>query len=190
MAAHAEGKSDPFCKYDDHLLQLFTSSLFLAAAAAAMVGSWTCNRFGRKMTMLAGGACFLVGTGLVAGAVATGMLVVGRIVLGIGVGFACQATPLYLSEMAPHSKRGSLNIMFQLAVTLGRGRFRFCWVRGLGIQGEGRAERLLPSIQLSPAQRTRGTKHKHETQNANNLQHQQTNTTTQQRYAQASSARS
>jgi hypothetical protein len=86
---HAASK-DPFCKYDDHLLQLFTSSLFLAAGVAAMVGSWTCNRFGRKMTMLAGGVCFLVGTGLVAGAVHIAMLVCGRIVLGIGVGFACQ----------------------------------------------------------------------------------------------------
>lgn len=50
------------------------------------------TRFGRKLTMLAGGLCFLVGTGLVAGAVATPMLVVGRIVLGFGVGFACQVT--------------------------------------------------------------------------------------------------
>lgn len=117
--AEAHAKGDAFCKYDDHLLQLFTSSLFLAAAASAMVGSWTCNRYGRKLTMLAGGLCFLVGTGLVAGAVHTAMLVVGRVVLGFGVGFACQATPLYLSEMAPHNARGSLNIMFQLAVTIG-----------------------------------------------------------------------
>jgi hypothetical protein len=51
------------------------------------------RRFGRKMTMLAGGLCFLVGTGLVAGAVAVPMLVVGRVVLGFGVGFACQVGP-------------------------------------------------------------------------------------------------
>jgi MFS family permease len=55
-----------------------------------MVGSWTCNRYGRKMTMLAGGLCFLIGTALVAAAVALPMLVIGRIVLGFGVGFACQ----------------------------------------------------------------------------------------------------
>lgn len=47
------------------------------------------------------------------------MLVVGRMVLGLGVGFATQATPLYLSEMAPFRLRGALNIMFQLAVTIG-----------------------------------------------------------------------
>lgn len=42
---HASG-TDPFCKFDDHMLQLFTSCLFLAGAAAAMVGSWTCKRYG------------------------------------------------------------------------------------------------------------------------------------------------
>jgi len=69
--------------------------------------------------MMTGGFCFLVGTALVAGAVHMVMLVLGRMVLGLGVGFATQATPLYLSEMAPFRLRGALNIMFQLAVTIG-----------------------------------------------------------------------
>lgn len=54
-----------------------------------------------------------------ASAYALGQLVVGRIILGFGVGFATQATPLYLSEMAPYNLRGALNILFQLAVTIG-----------------------------------------------------------------------
>lgn len=91
--------------------QLFTSCLFLAGAVAALVGSYTCRRFGRKATMMAGGACFLVGTALVACAVHMVMLVLGRLVLGVGVGFATQATPLYLSEMAPYKLRGALNIL-------------------------------------------------------------------------------
>jgi sugar porter (SP) family MFS transporter len=86
---------------------------------AALVAGWTCNRFGRKATMTAGGLAFGIGTALVAAAQNIAMLVVGRIILGVGVGFATQATPLYLSEMAPHSVRGALNIMFQLAVTIG-----------------------------------------------------------------------
>ena len=68
--------------------------------------------------MMAGGAAFGIGTALEAGAQNIGMLVIGRIVLGVGVGFATMATPLYLSEMAPHSIRGTLNIKFQLAVTI------------------------------------------------------------------------
>jgi hypothetical protein len=39
-----------------------------------------------------------------------------------------QATPLYLSEMAPYNLRGALNILFQLAVTIGEysGCMRHC----------------------------------------------------------------
>lgn len=116
---HHSAGSDPWCKFNDHMLQLFTSCLFLAGGFAAIVGSWTCRRYGRKATMMAGGAAFLAGTALVTFAVHMVMLVLGRVVLGIGVGFATQATPLYLSEMAPFKLRGALNIMFQLAVTIG-----------------------------------------------------------------------
>ena len=111
--------STQFCKFDDAMLQLFTSCLFLAGAVAALAGMWTSSRYGRKFTMMLGGLCFLVGTALVASAFATAQLVIGRVVLGLGVGFATQATPLYLSEMAPFHLRGALNIMFQLAVTVG-----------------------------------------------------------------------
>ncbi|XP_022134976.1 sugar carrier protein A isoform X2 [Momordica charantia] len=47
------------------------------------------------------------------------MLILGRIMLGVGIGFGNQAVPLYLSEMAPTHLRGGLNMMFQLATTLG-----------------------------------------------------------------------
>lgn len=112
--AHSQSASattDPFCKYDDVELQLFTSSLFLAGAFAALVGMVTCRKWGRKITMTFGGICFLVGTALVAAAYAKAQLIIGRVVLGFGVGFATQATPLYLSEMAPFNLRGALNIM-------------------------------------------------------------------------------
>lgn len=47
------------------------------------------------------------------------MLIIGRLLLGVGVGFANQSVPLYLSEMAPAHLRGALNIMFQMATTIG-----------------------------------------------------------------------
>eukprot|EP00879_Flechtneria_rotunda_P017824 GHRR01018683.1.p1 GENE.GHRR01018683.1~~GHRR01018683.1.p1 ORF type:complete len:512 (-),score=124.08 GHRR01018683.1:93-1628(-) len=108
-----------YCRYDDHILQLFTSSLFLAGAFSALVGMVTSKKLGRRFTMIAGGAAFLIGTILLASAYHIAQLVIGRIVLGIGVGFATQAVPLYLSEMAPYQLRGALNILFQLAVTIG-----------------------------------------------------------------------
>ncbi len=106
LEGHASG---PFCQFNDHVMHLFTSSLFLAGAVAALMGMWTCKRWGRKPTMMLGGVCFLAGTALVAAAYQTSQLVIGRVVLGFGVGFATQATPLYLSEMVrrplPSSRR-------------------------------------------------------------------------------------
>lgn len=116
--AHSYPHAPPV-RFDDQIFQLFSSSLFLAGAVAAIVGGWGCNKFGRKLTMLAGGICFGIGTILMAAGQNIPMLVIGRLVLGVGVGFAVVATPLYLSEMAPYKLRGGLNILFQLAVTIG-----------------------------------------------------------------------
>lgn len=47
------------------------------------------------------------------------ILLLGRICLGVGVGLANQSAPVFLSEIAPAHLRGGMNIMFQLAVTIG-----------------------------------------------------------------------
>ncbi|KAH7851666.1 hypothetical protein Vadar_015111 [Vaccinium darrowii] len=47
------------------------------------------------------------------------MLIIGRILLGFGIGFGNQAVPLYLSEMAPVKIRGAVNQLFQLTTCLG-----------------------------------------------------------------------
>ena len=82
----------PPLQYDSPTLQLFTSSLFIAGLVASLVASGVTRAYGRRATMLAAGACFLAGAGLTAGAVHVAMLVVGRVALGVGVGFANQAS--------------------------------------------------------------------------------------------------
>ncbi|XP_015695035.2 sugar transport protein 8-like [Oryza brachyantha] len=112
-------RENNYCKFDDQRLQLFTSSLYLAALLASFVASRLCTRLGRRRTMQLASAFFLAGTGLCAGAANLAMLIVGRICLGVGVGFGNQAAPLFLSEIAPAHIRGALNILFQLDVTIG-----------------------------------------------------------------------
>ncbi|GMY27458.1 sugar transport protein 13 [Fagus crenata] len=111
--------SSNYCKYDNQGLQMFTSSLYLAALIATFFASYTTRKLGRRLTMLIAGFFFLIGTALNAAAQDLAMLIIGRILLGCGVGFANQAVPLFLSEMAPTRIRGGLNILFQLNVTLG-----------------------------------------------------------------------
>ncbi|KAJ8766324.1 hypothetical protein K2173_022383 [Erythroxylum novogranatense] len=110
---------DNYCKYDDQKLQLFTSSLYLAALVFSFVASKMCEKCGRKPTILVASGFFLAGAGLSGGAQNIEMLIVGRIFLGVGVGFGNEAVPLFLSEIAPVHRRGAVNILFQLFVTIG-----------------------------------------------------------------------
>ncbi|CAL9063069.1 unnamed protein product, partial [Musa banksii] len=114
-----ESKDSNYCKYDNQGLQLFTSSLYLAGLTATFFASYTTRNLGRKHTMLIAGIFFLVGVILNGAAQDLAMLIIGRILLGCGVGFANQAVPLFLSEIAPTRIRGGLNILFQLNVTIG-----------------------------------------------------------------------
>ncbi|XP_010533211.1 PREDICTED: sugar transport protein 10-like [Tarenaya hassleriana] len=108
-----------YCKFDNQLLQLFTSSLYLAALAASFFAAMITRSKGRKVSMFIGGLAFLAGALINAFAVNVAMLIIGRLLLGVGVGFANQSTPVYLSEMAPAKIRGALNMGFQMAITIG-----------------------------------------------------------------------
>ncbi|KAJ6303457.1 hypothetical protein OIU77_017355 [Salix suchowensis] len=85
-----------YCKFDSQLLTSFTSSMYVA-----------------------GGAAFLAGAALGGSAFNVYMLILGRVLLGVGVGFANQAVPLYLSEMAPPRYRGAINNGFQFSIGIG-----------------------------------------------------------------------
>ncbi|GFP92577.1 sugar transport protein 10 [Phtheirospermum japonicum] len=101
---NASGHESQYCKFENHLLTLFTSSLYLAALVASFMASATTRKFGRKISMTTGGLVFLVGAVLNGAAVNLEMLIIGRILLGVGIGYANQ---------------GALNIGFQMAITIG-----------------------------------------------------------------------
>lgn len=54
--------------------------------------SCLCRRLGRKLTISIAGACFIIGITLCAAAVQISMLIVGRIIIGLGVGFGNQVS--------------------------------------------------------------------------------------------------
>ncbi|TKY69075.1 Sugar transport protein 10 [Spatholobus suberectus] len=118
MKDDSESKNQ-YCKFDNQLLTLFTSSLYLAALIASFFASTTTRMLGRKPSMFLGGLFFLVGALLNGFAINIEMLIIGRILLGFGVGYCNQSVPVYLSEMAPAKLRGALNIGFQMMITIG-----------------------------------------------------------------------
>lgn len=83
-------KENNYCKYDNQQLQLFTSSLYLAAVVCSLAASKCCTRFGRKRTMQLASLFFFIGVVLNTSAVSLSMLIIGRLCLGAGVGFGNQ----------------------------------------------------------------------------------------------------
>lgn len=108
-----------YCAYNSQLLSLFTSSFFLAGMISSVFASWFTERHGRKASMCLGAALYLLGSSLGVTAADTPMLIIGRIILGFGCGFANQSVPVFLSELPPSSSRGALQACFQVFVNIG-----------------------------------------------------------------------
>ncbi|XP_038889386.1 sugar transport protein 14-like [Benincasa hispida] len=111
-------KETDYCKYDDQILTRFTSSLYFAGLLSTFFSSHITRKHGRRASILVGSVSFLGGL-INAVAINIAMLIIGRILLGIGIGFGNQAVPLYLSEIAPAKIRGRVNQLFQLTTCLG-----------------------------------------------------------------------
>ncbi|PUZ47432.1 hypothetical protein GQ55_7G164400 [Panicum hallii var. hallii] len=112
-------RRDAYCKYDNQLLTAFTSSMYIAGMVASLVASGVTRRVGRRAVMLVGGTMFLAGSVINAGAVNIAMLIVGRILLGFGVGFTAQAAPLYLAETSPTRWRGAFTTAYHFFLVAG-----------------------------------------------------------------------
>ncbi|ESW08241.1 hypothetical protein PHAVU_009G030700 [Phaseolus vulgaris] len=108
-----------YCVYDSQVLTLFTSSLYLAGLVSSLAASRVTTSLGRRNTIFLGGVVFLLGASLNGGAQNIAMLILGRVLLGFGVGFTNQAAPLYLSEIAPPKWRGAFNTGFQFFLGVG-----------------------------------------------------------------------
>lgn len=77
------------------------------------------DRIGRKKTIIIAAVMFLL-SGLGCGfASSFTLLVIARMIGGIGVGMASVISPMYISEFAPADKRGRMVAYYQLAITLG-----------------------------------------------------------------------
>jgi MFS family permease len=79
-----------YCRFDSELLTVFTSSLYVAGLVATLFASSVTRRFGRRTSILIGGTVFVLGSVFGGAAVNVYMLLLNRILLGIGLGFTNQ----------------------------------------------------------------------------------------------------
>ncbi len=101
------------------MVQVVTSWVTLGALLGSLAAGELGDRLGRKRTVLVAGALFTLGAAVQYYAPNAAILVVGRLVIGAGVGVAAVAAPLYAAELAPAQLRGRFVSGYQLAITIG-----------------------------------------------------------------------
>ena len=123
---------------------LVVSAVPIGAAFGALAAGRLSDQYGRRVTIIASAAVFILGALASAASPDTLVLVLSRLVIGVAIGFASATAPVYISEMAPPEARGRLVSFFQLSVTVGilaaylvglafepSGSWR--WMLGLGV---------------------------------------------------------
>jgi SP family galactose:H+ symporter-like MFS transporter len=99
--------------------ELVVSVVLVGAAVGALSGGGLADIFGRRLMLLVTAAIFVAGALVCAAAPSLVVLVIGRLIVGLGIGFATSTVPIYISEVSPPQARGWQVSLFQLAITIG-----------------------------------------------------------------------
>lgn len=97
----------------------YSAILATGGVVGALLSGLFARLLGRKKSLVLAGLIFTVASLASAALPSFLMLNILRFFLGFGVGVASFITPLYLSETAPASIRGSMGTLFQLMITIG-----------------------------------------------------------------------
>lgn len=95
------------------------SSVLVGCIIGAALSGRLADRWGRRNLILMCAAVFLAGALVTALADGVKVIITGRVLIGLAIGAASFAVPLYISEIAPPSARGALVSLNQLMITIG-----------------------------------------------------------------------
>lgn len=127
--------------------QLITAATSLGAFCTAVIGGALADLFGRKYVITFSNVMFMVGGAVQTGAHTVWTMIVGRYIMGFGVGLASLVAPMYLSEVAPTRYRGRLVVINVLAITLGQ---LIAYAIGYGLEKKDNGWRILVGLSLIP----------------------------------------
>lgn len=98
---------------------LIVSILSCGTFFGALLAGDMADRIGRRTTIMVGCVIYVIGCVLQAASHSLGLLVAGRLVAGVGVGFESAIVILYMSEICPRKVRGALVSGYQFCITIG-----------------------------------------------------------------------
>lgn len=129
-----------------------TSSLLFGAALGAITGGRLSDAWGRRKSIILMSVLFFIGAMVCVVAPTFGVMVVGRVILGLAVGAASTVVPVFLAELAPFEIRGSLAGRNEFMIVFGQ-LLAFIINAFIGnVWGEGNGVwRIMLSIEALPA---------------------------------------
>lgn len=98
---------------------LLTAMIELGAVIGAFNQGWITEKISRRYSIVVALGFFLTGSVLQTASVGYAMLIVGRLLGGVGVGMLSMVVPMYISEVSPPEIRGSLLVLEECSIVFG-----------------------------------------------------------------------
>lgn len=96
------------------------NALFAFGAALGAIGQgWAADWLGRRKALGLAALCALIGAALSAGSVVIEMLIIVRILQGVGLGMLICLVSLYTAEVAPAHARGMISAFTIMGIGMG-----------------------------------------------------------------------
>jgi len=98
---------------------VITASLSVGAIFGALASSRTNEVLGRRRTIMTAAVVVIIGTIAACYSPTFTLLVLSRLVIGLGIGLSSSTVPTYLSELAPAKLRGAMGALNQIFIVSG-----------------------------------------------------------------------
>ena len=97
-----------------------TAAMPAGSWVGALASGYISDIMGRKKAIMVGCVIWVIGSTIICASQNIGMLIAGRLINGLCVGIESAQVPVYISELAPPTKRGRLVAFQQWAITVGK----------------------------------------------------------------------
>lgn len=99
--------------------EVLVGCLSIISLLGSLAGGKTSDAIGRKWTIALAAFVFQTGAAVMALAPSFPVLIVGRLLAGVGIGFGIMIAPVYIAEISPAIARGSLTSFPEIFINLG-----------------------------------------------------------------------
>ena len=113
-------KSDPIFDLTTQEIEAVVGITVGVACLFSLLGGWLNKSIGRRWTIIISSVLFGIGSINLGIAKTLWELLLGRAIIGAGLGIASMSVPIYLSECAPTAYRGMIVTINNLSITGGQ----------------------------------------------------------------------